>query len=50
LAWKINEDPKSVGRLNGENRHAEIGIVVNPLDIVERMRAGKYNFVYPEFE
>ena len=48
--WRTNEDPKRVGRLTGDNRNAEIGIVVTPLDIVERMRTGKYDFVYPEFE
>ena len=48
--WKINEPFKNVGKLSGENRRAEIGIVLTPLDIIDRMRTGKYHFVYPQFE
>lgn len=49
--WHINdEDFTRVGKLEGENRKAEIGVVVNPYDIVERIKTGKYNFVYPDFE
>lgn len=49
--WHINdEDFTRVGRLEGENRKAEIGVVVNPYDIVERIKTGKYEFVYPDFE
>ncbi|MHA6726514.1 hypothetical protein ACX3PU_00445 [Chryseobacterium sp. A301] len=49
--WKINDKAfKTVGKLNGENRNAEIGIVIPPFAIVERIKTGKYNFVYPDFE
>jgi hypothetical protein len=48
--WNVNERFRDVGTLTGENRKAEIGIVVNPHDIVERMRLGKYSFFYPDFE
>lgn len=48
--WEINGAVRDVGKLEGENRKAEIGVVVTPHDIVERMRTGKYNFVYPDFE
>lgn len=49
--WHINDENFSrVGKLTGENRRAEIGIVVNPHDIVERIIMGQYSFVYPEFE
>jgi hypothetical protein len=48
--WKINEPFKDIGKLQNENRKAEIGIVVNPYDIVERMKTGKYSFFYPDFE
>lgn len=47
--WKINEDFKDVGKLEGENQKAEIGVVVNPFDVVERMKTGKYSFVYPGY-
>ena len=39
-----------VGELEGENRKAEIGVVVNPFDIVERIKIGHYDFVYTQFE
>jgi hypothetical protein len=48
--WRIGEKFKDVGRLEGENRKAEIGIVVNPYDVLERIKTGKYSFVYPGFE
>ncbi len=48
--WKINEEQKPVGKLEGENQKAEIGSVIPPDSIVHRMQTGKYDFVYPEFE
>jgi hypothetical protein len=49
--WKINDkDFQKVGKLDDENRKAEIGIVVTPIDIVDRIKTGKYNFFYPSFE
>lgn len=49
--WRINDkNHKYVGKLMGEYRNAEIGIVVNPFDIVDRIKTGKYNFFYPGFE
>lgn len=49
--WKINDkDFTKVGKLEGKNRSADIGVVVNPYDIVERMKTGKYSFFYPDFE
>jgi len=49
--WRINdEDYTRVGKLEGENRKAEIGVVVNPYDVVDRMKTGKYEFVYPGYE
>jgi hypothetical protein len=49
--WRINDkDFTRVGKLEGENRKAEIGVVINPYDIVERIKKGKYDFVYPDFE
>jgi hypothetical protein len=48
--WKINDDKFThVGKLTMENQNAEIGLVVNPYDIVARMETGKYNFVYPGY-
>jgi hypothetical protein len=49
--WRINDDNfLNVGKLEGVYKNAEIGIVVTPQDIVDRMKTGKYNFVYPGFE
>ncbi|MCS3557659.1 MULTISPECIES: hypothetical protein [unclassified Sphingobacterium] len=48
--WTVNKPFKDVGKLEGENREADIGVVVNPYDIVERIKTGKYNFFYPGFE
>lgn len=48
--WKINEEHRFVGKLEGEYRDAEEGSVIPPDSIVYRMRTGTYNFVYPGFE
>jgi len=49
--WRINDEKFTwVGELKGENRKAEIGIVIPPYAIVDRTKTGKYNFVYPDFE
>jgi hypothetical protein len=48
--WHINDDKfKRIGKLTGEYQNAEIGVVVTPVDVVDRMRSGKYNFIYPGF-
>jgi hypothetical protein len=49
--WHINDENFTrVGKLVGENRKADIGVVVTPDDIVERLKTGKYDFSYPGFE
>lgn len=49
--WHISDkDFRRVGKLSGENKKAEIGIVVTPPDVVDRIKTGKYNFFYPDFE
>ena len=49
--WHINDDVfTDVGELKGEYRKADIGLVVNPYDIVDRIKTGKYQFAYPDFE
>lgn len=47
--WKINQDEKYVGELKGIYQQAEIGVVMNPEGIVNRIITGKYGNVYPEF-
>ncbi len=39
--WRINDEKFTwVGKLTGENQKAEIGLVFNPIRIVDRMRTG----------
>jgi len=47
--WKINEEFRYVGKLQGENRNAEIGVVEPPKGIVHRMKTGEYFGYYPGF-
>lgn len=48
--WKVNDKRSCVGKLVGENKKSEIGVVVTPGDIIDRMKTGKYDFVYPGYE
>lgn len=49
--WHINDDGFTrVGKLEGENRKAEIGVVMDPESIVHRMKTGEYDGFYPDFE
>jgi hypothetical protein len=48
--WKVNEPKKFVGKLEGENQKAEIGLLKSPRDVIRRIRTGKYNFTYPGYD
>jgi len=49
--WHIGDrDFTHVGKLEGESRKAEIGVVMDPLSIVNRMKTGEYGGFYPGFE
>jgi len=49
--WRLGDlQTVRVGKLEGENRKAEIGLVMNPYDIIERIKTGRYPGLYPEFE
>ncbi len=49
--WRINDkDFTRVGKLVGENRKAYIGLVINPLGIIELLKGNKYPINYPDFE
>jgi hypothetical protein len=48
--WRVNEPRRDVGELLGAHREAEIGLVMSPYDIVERMRTGEYGGVYPGYQ
>jgi hypothetical protein len=47
--WKINSATKHVGVLSERYQGAEIGVVLPPKSFVDRMRTGKYDFVYPGY-
>lgn len=46
--WKVNEPMIHLGSLSEKYKEAEIGVVKNLMDIIERMRSGMYAFMYPE--
>jgi hypothetical protein len=49
--WKINDSGfTKVGKLLDVYKKADIGIIVTPFDILERVKSGKYYFFYPEYE
>lgn len=52
VVWRINDaEFTRVNELIGENRNAEIGLVMNPKSIIHRMETGNYDLVnYPRFE
>ena len=50
VIWKMNQPMQNVGPLLGENQKADIGMVMSPVDIIDRMRNGVYNLThYPAF-
>ena len=49
--WKINKPTINIGKLSSDYKNAEIGVVLNPENIIYRMRFGVYNMpYYPDFE
>ena len=49
--WHINDPNFSfVGKLKGKHRDAEKGEVIAPIDIYNRIKTGKYSYLYPDFE
>lgn len=46
--WKINEDFKHIGKLEGNYKESFIGIVVNPHGIIELLKGKKYPINYPD--
>jgi hypothetical protein len=50
VVWHINQPFQNVGKLEGKNQQAEIGLVMSPDAIVHRMRHGAYDMpFYPAF-
>jgi hypothetical protein len=48
--WEPNQPHRKLGRLTGEFRKAEIGVVISPNGVVNRIRTGKYGMFYPAYE
>jgi hypothetical protein len=49
--WRINDKNfTNVGTLEGENRKAYVGLVINPLGIIELLKGNKYPVNYLDFE
>lgn len=49
--WRIGELKSTfIGKLEGENRNAEIGTVMDAESIVHRIKKGFYDGFYPDFE
>ena len=49
--WRIGDKNFTrVGKLEGENQKAEIGLVINPYSIIDRIKTGKYKGFYPDYE
>ena len=46
--WNINHPVISIGELTDEYRKADIGMVFSCIEIVHRIRTGKYTFDLPE--
>jgi hypothetical protein len=45
--WKANEPFISIGKLTGRYKDSEIGVVLSPVNILDRMRTGKYKSSFP---
>lgn len=48
--WKINEPTVNIGKLEEKYQQADIGIVFPPERIINKLRTGSYNIVYPNFK
>ncbi len=49
--WKINDTEfTQVGKIEGKNRHAYIGLIFNPYGVIELLKGNKYPVNYPDFE
>jgi hypothetical protein len=50
FVWYLNREPQQVSKISGIYRKSDIGSVLPPQWIVERIITGEYHFVYPDFE
>lgn len=51
FVWHINDEEfEYVGKITGEYRKSEMGLVFSPRGVVERLKGENYLGVYPRFE
>lgn len=50
FVWEPNKPFRDVGLLTGSYAEAEIGVVINPTEIVTRIRTGAYEYYFPAYE
>jgi hypothetical protein len=49
--WRIVDDEYTrVGKLEGENKKAEFGVVFNPYSIAHRIRTGEHQYPIPSYD
>ena len=49
--WRANDDEFTyVGKLEGDNRKAEIGLVFSPYNVLKRLNTGEHVPYYPDYE
>jgi hypothetical protein len=49
--WQIgDENFTNVGKLEGKNKNSYIGLVINPIGILELAKGNKYPLYYPDYE
>jgi hypothetical protein len=46
--WRVGEEFKQVGKLDGANKNAYPGLVISPPGIVELLKGNKYPPLYPD--
>jgi hypothetical protein len=46
--WRINEDHRRIGSLDDNYKNASVGLVINPLGILELLKGNKYPINYPD--
>jgi hypothetical protein len=50
VVWEPNQPMRDVGKLVGDYTKAEIGVVINPKSVVNRILTGRYDMFYPAYK
>jgi hypothetical protein len=46
--WKVNENIRQIGKLEGPYKNSFVGLVINPYGIIELLKGNKYPPDYPD--